>query len=538
MKDAGVEWGTRRPIRFRNPAKEQHDDRVIAEIERMLFIPEKHGEAAWRFGHPVRYVTIEVPEPANKRSKKGEQPERHENTFRERLLSETGGVCIYTGKPVDAKSMQIDHIVPRSRNGPDVWDNLVCASGDANNAKEKGKKLPSEWLSGDAWKQFKERVEELYRKGKINDRKKEILLLDTNSENFDSDNPYRDNPTPLARISGTHRMFVDKLQKLFETYKVTVPQQDYRLDKPVIQEVDGVWTQRLRRSWAYSDSEGTIPNFPEKAETDMFNHAQDAAIAASVPPHTWRNKIFVQPVKRKSHDGETKDRIIARLDIAPEWAAFEKRPNRKPLLKIFGVRPTWRTQLFGQTLWTDPMTGDGPRKVYRPIKTIDEDAKQSKSPDKIVEHDKLLKERKEGQLRQKVTRNSGGQAIIILGITGKRPPRKIQVEPGRQSTGCKIRLNQKEKVEIALIRPSALKKFFHGETSPHQDGIFLERDHSIWLPAATKTGKNGTKSYPEGHYYIKEISNKDVIVIHEQHADLERILGKTELKRIFFPDRQ
>ncbi len=513
MKDAGFDWQTRRELNFRNPARKQHQERVIKEIEKMLFLPRTKGNGAWRFG-PVNYVTLEVPEPDTKRSKKGEQPERHENTFRERLLSETGGVCIYTGKPVDVKSMHVDHIIPKSKNGPDVRDNRVCASETAN--KDKGDKLPSEWLKRNEWDEFKERVERLSKEGKISEMKKDILLLSPESD-------YPDNKTPLARISGSHRTFVRMLREVFEKYGVPAPQIDYTVGKPVIQEIDGRLVQKLRRDWAYCDVEGKIMNFPEKDRTDLANHAQDAAIAASVPPHTWRDKIFVQLAKRKSGEkGEIRERTIARLDLAPDWSVFERKPNRYPLLKIFSVSPRWKTQLLDQTLYIGPSTKDGPLYVHKPVE--EKDAKKLKP----------------GQRHQKAESQKGGAVIIIPGIENKRPARKVQVKP-YQSTGCKIWLNSKGKVEIALVRPLALKKFFDGEPAPPEGSILLKRDQIIPLPPTTKTGKSGTKNYPAGHYYIKEISKGGIEVIHERCANPkgnERKLGKTELKSIFFRNQE
>lgn len=66
------------------------------------------------------------------------------------LLSESRLVCAYcgaTGAPHRRRKnqgLQMDHVVPRSRGGPDTPDNIVLACAGCNCAK--GARLPSEWL--------------------------------------------------------------------------------------------------------------------------------------------------------------------------------------------------------------------------------------------------------------------------------------------------------------------------------------------------------------------------------------------------------
>ena len=53
-----------------------------------------------------------------------------------------GNRCQYTGKLLRADQGSLDHVVPRSRGGPNSWENLVWADKDVN--ARKGNRLPQE----------------------------------------------------------------------------------------------------------------------------------------------------------------------------------------------------------------------------------------------------------------------------------------------------------------------------------------------------------------------------------------------------------
>ena len=61
--------------------------------------------------------------------------EKREKSQRERLLEETAGVCVYCGHPLTEATMEIDHIVPRSKGGEGDFKNKVCACGPCNASK-------------------------------------------------------------------------------------------------------------------------------------------------------------------------------------------------------------------------------------------------------------------------------------------------------------------------------------------------------------------------------------------------------------------
>jgi len=58
------------------------------------------------------------------------------------IWSRDGGKCQYCSKKLSVKECTIDHVIPKSKNGPHVWENVVIACRKCN--QKKGSKLPSE----------------------------------------------------------------------------------------------------------------------------------------------------------------------------------------------------------------------------------------------------------------------------------------------------------------------------------------------------------------------------------------------------------
>ena len=59
-----------------------------------------------------------------------------------KIRERDGNRCQYTGKLLRPEEGSLDHIVPRSRGGPDSWENLVWADKEVNSRK--GNRLPHE----------------------------------------------------------------------------------------------------------------------------------------------------------------------------------------------------------------------------------------------------------------------------------------------------------------------------------------------------------------------------------------------------------
>ena len=85
---------------------------------------------------PIRVPTVIVAVNYAKVPKK--RPKLCARTVRER----DGNRCQYTGVLLRPEEGSLDHVVPRSRGGPDSWENLVWAAKSVN--QRKGNRLPHE----------------------------------------------------------------------------------------------------------------------------------------------------------------------------------------------------------------------------------------------------------------------------------------------------------------------------------------------------------------------------------------------------------
>ena len=66
-------------------------------------------------------------------------------TRKEKLLSESCGVCVYCGHKVDFNTMEVEHIIPLSKGGPDIIENNVCSCHECNASKKD--MLPQEFYA-------------------------------------------------------------------------------------------------------------------------------------------------------------------------------------------------------------------------------------------------------------------------------------------------------------------------------------------------------------------------------------------------------
>ncbi|HOO57493.1 MAG TPA: HNH endonuclease domain-containing protein [bacterium] len=577
MYDAGVDWQTMKTRTMHNPCREQHDERIIRRLENILFISGEKGEEAWRYG-PVRFISVEAPLPGQdkkkkkgrgKKKEKGEVPERKTDTLKERLIKEIGGKCLYTGKELSVETVEIEHIHPRSMGGPDLQENFTVTSVQAN--KEKANRTPFMWFGKDQkkWSNFVERVNN----AQISDRKKQILL--------NEEDDYPDNPTPLARTSSRYRQFVRDIQLLFDKYGVEPPVPNYQLGKPHIQRVEGWDTQRLRRSWS-NHKDGT-ENFPEKDRLDLFNHAQDAALAAALPPHTWRARIWRS--RREIINEETGEFIriheVPRV-LAPDWNVFMD--NRTgPILQVLGnYGGSWKRGFSDLNF----VQLDGPEPMeYKNLKQRIPIGRYVVGKNSLA--DKSMETRINKTAHLEGIKDGGSipeDKLDILGPEGRRPrhvttfkpkggpvlsfvkpsdgPNRIVQFKG-VSEGCilwKKKDGRKGAIEMSRIYSSPLKSLgINAIDPPLEPGseilgslhkyqiIHLDEkgDARAGWYIVKEFGKSGVVTFPEHYYPIDVLSEKDKEYLKEINQDkkgkkekplkqaAERSIGKTELAEYF-----
>ena len=102
-----------------------------------ITLPIRDGDNAVRTVRgAIRVPTVIVAMNFAKVPKK--RPKLCARTIRER----DGNRCQYTGALLRPDEGSLDHVVPRSRGGPDTWENLVWSSRQVNTRK--GNRLPHE----------------------------------------------------------------------------------------------------------------------------------------------------------------------------------------------------------------------------------------------------------------------------------------------------------------------------------------------------------------------------------------------------------
>ena len=100
-----------------------------AELVEILDRPLRSAEATFAWPHVVRLRTyVRVPRAAQRR------------ISRRALFARDGWECVYCG--TTGVRLTLDHVVPRSRGGDSVWENVVTSCAPCN--LRKGDRLPEE----------------------------------------------------------------------------------------------------------------------------------------------------------------------------------------------------------------------------------------------------------------------------------------------------------------------------------------------------------------------------------------------------------
>lgn len=106
----------------------------VSELARQ-FEPEAHD---W-----VRTVRVEIAVPRVIRLLGYDRlPDQQVKLNRRNLFARDRNRCQYCGRHFPTSELSIDHVLPRSQNGPDTWENLVCACVRCN--ARKGGRTPAQ----------------------------------------------------------------------------------------------------------------------------------------------------------------------------------------------------------------------------------------------------------------------------------------------------------------------------------------------------------------------------------------------------------
>jgi hypothetical protein len=450
--------------------------------------------------------------------------QRKEESFKDRLLNELDGHCVYCGGTASDK----DHIFPRSNGGPDIWDNLVAACDSCN--KDKTNRTPFHWLGNDSlrWGSFSSRVKGL----SLSPRKKQILLNETDEFPGGA-------PTPFARVGARPKQFVIEMRKLFTRYGVPPPELHYRVDACHVQLVRGRLTARLRESW-FVVADGQ-KNFPTKDRRNLYSHAQDAALVACLPPHTWRDRIFIAEGKRPGRDGLMVNKSgLAIAELASDWAGYMAQ-RRHPIVRVLGNYPvSWKTSFADLTFARRRSDSEGAKlRISMPVQQLKvKDLKNLVSTLWRAQLANLAQEigLKDNQalpadkLREKfpnlrslqLYRQPGGTPVTLNPADG--PARHVQIKPASEGV---VIWQAGKTVTLSIVRPRPLLKFGKSRIDPEIPAgavilATLKRHQTVHLP---KTKKN-----PRGYYRVTKFQEAGV-TFEAESAMPQDIASKLELGR-------
>ena len=97
---------------------------------------------AWE-GRTIRTPRLELPMPSVVRFLRSRRRNAQAVRFsRETIYARDRGLCQYCHRPVGRREVTYDHILPRSRGGQTLWENIVLACRPCN--QKKGNRTPSE----------------------------------------------------------------------------------------------------------------------------------------------------------------------------------------------------------------------------------------------------------------------------------------------------------------------------------------------------------------------------------------------------------
>lgn len=204
------------------------------------------------------------------------------------LLRAQGGRCLYTDaglEPSRLDEYEIEHIVPRSRGGPNAVFNYVLTTNAANT--EKADRTPYEWLSATGgWDAYVNRV----RSRSLALRNKKVqLLISPNAEEL------AERYTALAETAWIAKL-AQTIVGLHFGWRNGVDEQGRRR----VMVVSGGLTGRIRRKYRLNSILNPCPpgegeyEWEEKCEKnrgDKRHHALDAMVISFLNPQKFEPKL-------------------------------------------------------------------------------------------------------------------------------------------------------------------------------------------------------------------------------------------------------
>ncbi len=192
-----------------------------------------------------------------------------------KLYQQQGGKCLYSDESIDLKaclggssSYEIDHIIPYSLILDNTLNNKALVLSKENQAKRQ--RTPLQYMGKEQAAEFQGRINELYKKHSISERKYEYLML---PNIYDEKCLNIINEWKSRNINDTRYITKYIIAYLKNNLKFKGETKVYG--------VKGVYTSKFRRIWLNKNTWGKDEKDREESN---LHHAVDAVIIANLTP--------------------------------------------------------------------------------------------------------------------------------------------------------------------------------------------------------------------------------------------------------------
>lgn len=254
-----------------------------------------------------------------------------EDLLRYALWKEQNGFCLYTDIEIHPnlivasdRTLEVDHILPRSRSGDDSFLNKTLCFASAN--QEKRGLTPYLWFGEDEarWLKFGASVERC--KGLHKQKRKNYLSMKSLAEIEETFKPRNLNDTQFATklvLSFLARMY-PKGEQGFEVPRSSKPEREKRrvFARP------GRLTDSLRRAWGVQDLKKDEAG---ARRSDDRHHALDALIVAATSESALNR--LTREIQAREDAGFRREVV----DFEPPWPGFLEETRTK-LKEVFVSR--------------------------------------------------------------------------------------------------------------------------------------------------------------------------------------------------------